>query len=230
MFSFLRKKRAHCETGWAACSGAPDMMGEEGDGEHPGDEWEEAKRTEEIFSRFVVPNIGPQGAILEIGCGGGKYSEKLAALGGSLVCADASSKMLARTRARLDGKKAVTFQRISGYGLHEFETGVFDFVFSLDAFTRSSMEEIYSYLGEVRRVLKPGGKGLIRFANLSSPEGWQRFVEVAPFCRGRNDPGVRSGCLTWEIVELFMASLGFEILDRCKDPWHDILVLFRKPA
>ncbi len=222
MFSLFRKKGTRRGTEGEARADLRD--------EDNATEGGDASSAEEIVSRYVAPNLTPGAKVLEIGCGGGRFSERLAALGGALVCADVSPEMLERARARLDGKKGVAFQRISGFGLHEFDPGVFDIVFSFDAFTRYPMEEAYSCLGEVRRVLSPGGKGFIRFANLSSPEGWQRFAEAAPFRRGRTDSGIRAGFLTWEIVELFMASLGFEILDRRKEPLRDILVLFRKPA
>ncbi len=230
MFSSLRKKRAHHQT-------APDSRAEARDEDvrkegrpHPDDGSEDVALAEEIIARYIAPNLVPRAKILEIGCGRSQFSEKLADLGGDLLCADVSPEMLRRTGERLNVKKGVAFQKLSGHELRRFEPGIFEIVFSFDAFSHFSMDEAYSYLGEVRRVLKPGGKGLLRFANLSSPEGWQRFVGGLHFHRGKSDDGIRSGFLTWEIVELFLASLGFEILDRCKEPWQDILVLFRKPA
>lgn len=230
MFSFLGKKRARYGTDRDPCAEPrDDNTGKEGRA-LPSEASADAALAEEVIARYIAPNLAPRAKILEIGCGGGRFSEKLAGLGGELVFADVSPEMLGRTKARLNGKKGVALQRPGGHDLGRFEPGIFDIAFSLDAFAHFSMDEAYSYLGEIRRVLKPGGKGLLRFANLSSPDGWQRFVGGLPSHRGKSDGGIRSGFLTWEIVDLFLASLGFEILDRCKEPWQDILVFFRKPV
>lgn len=230
MFSFSRKKKTHYEAGWDSYSETWDEKVRKNGVAHLGDEWGDTTLTEEIMARYVVPNIGPRAKILEIGCGGGKFSERLVGLGGSLVCADVSSKMIERTRARLVGKKGVAFQKLNGHDLHQFKPGIFDFVFSFDTFVHIDMEDTYSYLEEIRRVLKPGGKGLLHFANLNSQAGWRKFVEEVPFYRGNNEYYNRFRFLTWEIVELFISSLGFELLDNRKEPWRDILVLFRKPV
>ncbi len=230
MFSFFRKNRTHDGT---EGDSRPDIRDENvgKDGRtHSSEGSEDAALADEVIARYIAPNLVPRAKILEISWGRGQFSEKLADLGGELVCADISPERLKRTGERLDGKKSVAFQRLSERDLRRFEPGLFEIVFSFDAFSHFSMDEAYSYLGEIRRVLMPGGKGLLRFANLSSPEGWQRFVGGLHFHRGKSEDGIRSGFLTWEIVELFLTSLGFEILDRCKEPWQDILVLFRKPA
>jgi ubiquinone/menaquinone biosynthesis C-methylase UbiE len=184
---------------------------------------------EEIISGHVAPHVGTGTKLLEIGCGGGKFSERLSGLCGNLVCADVSSNMLQRTRERLNGNKNIAFQKLNGYDLHQFKKNAFDFVFSFDTFVHIDMEDSYSYLAEIQRVLKPGGKGLLHFANLNSPEGWKKFVDEVPFYRGKNEYYNRFRFLTWEIVERFVTVLGFEILDHRKEPWRDILVLFRKP-
>ena len=230
MFAFLRRKKIFYETGWDSYSKTwKDRVGKEGVG-HLGDEWGDTTLTEEIMARYVVPNIGPRAKILEIGCGGGKFSERLVGLGGSLVCADVSSEMLGRTHERLHGGKNVAFQKLNGYDLHQFRKDSFDFVFSFDTFVHIDMEDSYSYLAEIRRVLRPGGKGFLHFANLNSQEGWKKFVEEVPFHRGSKEYYNQFRFLTWEIVERFFSSLGFEILDHRKEPFRDILVQFRKPV
>ena len=230
MSLFSRRKKTHYESGWDSYSKTwEEKVGKEGIG-HLGDEWGDAKLTEDILGRYVVPNIGPRARILEIGCGGGKFSERLAGLAGTLVCADVSSEMLGRTHERLNLRKNVSFQKLNGHDLHRFIKDTFDFVFSFDTFVHIDMEDTYSYLEEIRRVLRPGGKGLLHFANLNSEAGWKKFVEEVPFHRGSKEYYNQFRFLTWEIVARFFSSLGFEILDHRKEPFRDILVLFRKPV
>jgi cyclopropane fatty-acyl-phospholipid synthase-like methyltransferase len=230
MFSLSRKKKTHYEEGWDGYSDSWEAQVGKGRIRHLGDEWGEYALTDEIFSKYLGPHLNSGTRLLEIGCGGGKFSERLAGMCGRLVCADVSLKMLERTRARLEGNKNVAFQKLNGYDLHQFKRNDFDFVFSFDTFVHIDMEDSYSYLAEIKRVLKPGGQALLHFANLNSPEGWKKFVDEVPIHRGNAAYYNRFRFLTWEIVERFVAGLGFEILDHRKEPWRDILVFFRKPA
>lgn len=138
--------------------------------------------------------------------------------------------MIERTKARLSGVDNVSYDVLNGYDLHQFPETSFDFVFSYDVFVHIDMEDVYSYLQEIRRVLKESGKGLLHFANLLSPDGWKKFVSELPSNKGGNKSFDRFRFLTWEIVERFLASLNFKILSSKAGSWRDILVVFEKQA
>ncbi len=194
--------------------------------EHLGDEWGDAELIQTIIDRYVKPHL-PQGAVaLEIGCGGGKYSECLAPLCRVLICTDVSASMLARTRTRLGGARNVIFEESSGFDLRQFEDDLVDYVFSFDCFVHIDIEDVYCYLQEIRRVLKPGGTGLLHFANLTSEAGWRKFTGEAPLNQGSQKSIARFRFLTWEIVERFFRFLHFEIVDSLREPWRDILMVF----
>lgn len=218
------------DEGWSSYSERWDLTVKKDGMEYLGDEWGSKRLTEAIVQEFVIPFLNPQGTALEIGSGGGKYSEKLAALYHRLVCSDVSEKMLSRTRARLARAENVGYELLSGYDLRQFRDATFDYVFSFDVFVHIEMEDVYSYLREIHRVLKPSGRGLLHFANLNSPEGWEHFITDVPHNLGRTKNFDRFRFLTWEIVEKFLRSLDFEILTLKKEPWRDILVVFEKPG
>lgn len=224
---FRKKKvKTHYEEGWDSYSETWEAQQKKNGINKLGDEWGTEELTTEIINNFVVPYIPPRPDILEIGCGGGKFSARLAPLAGKLICTDVSSKMLERTQKRLEEMPNIEFEKLNGYDLHQFKNNQFDFVLSFDTFVHIDMEDAYSYIKEIKRVLRPKGKGLLHFANILSPEGWQKFVTEVPFYRGDHKYYNRFRFLTWEIVERFLSSLGFVILSYKKEPWRDILVVF----
>ena len=98
--------------------------------EHLGDEWATPEFTARIVERFVRPYVTPAAEILEIGCGGGKYSVQLAPLCRTLVCQDVAASMLERTRARLADARNVRFLKGDGLTLRPLPDASIDFVFS----------------------------------------------------------------------------------------------------
>lgn len=216
------------DEGWSAYSDQWETAVKSEEMKYLGDEWGSGELTEGIIQEFVIPFLVPDGTALEIGCGGGKYSEWLAHLHRKLVCTDVSEKMVQRTKARLSHKDNVSYEVLNGYDLGQFADSSFDYVFSFDVFVHIDMEDAYSYVQEIHRVLKDAGRGLLHFANLSSSDGWKKFVAEVPINRGGGKNFDRFRFLTWEIVEKFLKSLDFNILKHKKEPWRDIIVVFEK--
>ncbi len=90
-------------------------------------------------------------------------------------------------------------------------------------FLRLDMEAAYSHLREIRRVLKPNGRCVVRFANFNSADGWREFVEEAS-----GGKSYRNRFMSWEIVERFLAGLDLILLNRNAEFGRDILVAFEK--
>ncbi len=138
------------------------------------DKWYETKlgkhidkvETECAFSLFKVK---PGMYLLDIGCGTGNFSIKLAQLGASVVGIDVSQKMLvkAHEKAKLS-KINIEFKLMNGLEL-EFLDNTFDGVFSMAA-----IEFIIDYpkmIFEMFRVCKQGGHILVGTINRDSKWG-----------------------------------------------------------
>jgi len=54
-----------------------------------------------VVDAVAAPQLGPSVDVLELGCGGGKFSTRLASRARSLLCTDISAEMIAHTRATL---------------------------------------------------------------------------------------------------------------------------------
>jgi ubiquinone/menaquinone biosynthesis C-methylase UbiE len=117
-------------------------------------------------------DLAAGGTVLDLGCGSGEAASGLIALGaGSVVGIDISLTELVM------GRKLLEEQGIDAYlvaGCAEslpFADGLFDLVFSPDVIEHVADQS--QYLGEARRVLKPGGQLLMNSPNrysLMAPE------------------------------------------------------------
>ena len=95
--------------------------------------------------------------VLEIGCGAGRITRALAGVFGEVHAVDVSGEMVARAKQALaDRPNAFVYQN-NGKDLAVIPGGAYDFAFSTIVFQHiPSREVIYSYVREVRRLLRPG--------------------------------------------------------------------------
>lgn len=110
-------------------------------------------------------------AVVEIGCGVGRLTRAIAPEVGRILAVDISEKMLAM--AREAGLPNVEFQRAEGFSLPGTPTGVADLALAYCVFQHlPSHRALSSYLGEMRRVVRPGG--LIAFTLV--PRDWKAWL------------------------------------------------------
>jgi SAM-dependent methyltransferase len=95
--------------------------------------------------------------VVEIGCGAGRITRALADLFGEVHGVDVSGEMVAQARRALAGYKNAHVYQNNGKDLSVLPPGPYDFAFSTIVFQHiPSREVIYSYVREVRRLLRPG--------------------------------------------------------------------------
>ena len=104
--------------------------------------------------------------VLEIGCGAGSASCLFARAGASMTAIDLTEQAveLAQANARSQGL-AVDVRRMDAEQLG-FPDASFDYVFSWGVIHHSRATE--SIIGEIARVLRPGGRGLVMVYNRQS--------------------------------------------------------------
>jgi SAM-dependent methyltransferase len=130
--------------------------------------------------------------LLDIGCGDGAYTVRLAGGFSSVDAIDVQDGPLALFRARIAGTPAaghITMGEMSAAKL-DFPDDTFDVVTAIEVLEH--VEELDQALEEIRRVLKPGG----RFA-FSTPNRWFPFETHGFIYRGRRYPPARAPFLTW---------------------------------
>ncbi len=139
------------------------------------DEWyesERGRRIDEIETNLIMSLLKPRKGerILDVGCGTGNYSIKLAKLGCVVVGIDPSKDMINRAleKSMKLHLKDVSFKLGKAEEL-PFPDEDFDAVVSVTAI--EFFDEVEKAVSEMFRVLKSGGRLVIGTINRESPWG-----------------------------------------------------------
>jgi SAM-dependent methyltransferase len=173
-----------------------------------------------VRERYVEPYVTPETTALEIGAGGGRWTRYL--LGArEVVVVELNREFFAYLESRFpEAAGKLRFYETSGYELGGVEDDSIDFAFSFGTFVHIDPDGIDAYLGEIRRVLRPGGTASIHYADRSKrffagrPPGYGGFSEM--------DAGK---------MERLVAGHEFELVEHdTRLLNHSNVAVFRKPA
>jgi SAM-dependent methyltransferase len=132
-----------------------------------------------LVVELVAPYLGADVDVLELGCGGGKFSARLAPRCRSLLCADISPEMIERTRLTLDERRLdgnVEYTVLNGVDFSGVPDRSVDFIFSYDVQLHLQPHNVFSYMCDARRVLRDGGIFMLHQLNLASDGGIDQFL------------------------------------------------------
>jgi SAM-dependent methyltransferase len=140
--------------------------------------FEDGRQMVERAIGWLGEEVG-RGSMLEVGCGLGRTAVPFASFFEHVDGVDISPRMIEEAVA-LGLPPNVRLQATSGDDLAPFADRTFDFVFSEHVFQHMADETaIDRYLGEIARVLEPGGFALLQFdtrpRNVASV-----LIELAP--------------------------------------------------
>jgi ubiquinone/menaquinone biosynthesis C-methylase UbiE len=130
-----------------------------------------------VVRDYVEPSV-----CLEIGPGGGRWTRFL--LGArELVLVDLNAEFFDYLRERFpEAVPRMRFYQTRGYELAGVDDASIDFAFSFGTFVHIEPEGIDAYLGELRRVLRPGAVAVLQYADKSKPRGRENadFSDMDP--------------------------------------------------
>lgn len=117
----------------------------------------------DIFLQLAGIDPDENATVLEIGCGTGRMTTRLAEMFGRVIALDISAEMLDRARSNLAHHHNIEFLHGNGADLSGVTDSSVDVVFSYIVMQHiPTIEGQLSYFRESRRVLKPGGKAAIQ--------------------------------------------------------------------
>jgi SAM-dependent methyltransferase len=114
--------------------------------------------------------------VLELGCGVGRIGRELAPLCGQWYGVDIAGNMIAVAQKRTAHLDNVHLHTLSRTSLSMFADSSFDKAYSVAVFIHLDKEDMFLYLQEVARVLRPGGLLYFDTWNLTHEIGWQRWM------------------------------------------------------
>lgn len=140
---------------------------------HWGDRWGDPETCEaylEVRHRYLQPYLRPEQVIVEIGSGGGRWTQYLLPFATRLKVVELNPESFDHLRRRFsDQIEKLEFVVTTGSEMAGVPTGSIDLVFTFDVFVHLEPEVIGGYLTEIERVLRPGGIAIVHYSDKRKP-------------------------------------------------------------
>jgi ubiquinone/menaquinone biosynthesis C-methylase UbiE len=147
-----------------------------------GEEWSLSADWKDSLVQQVLRRYMPAGKdILEIGPGAGRWTEFLHPLASHLIGVDISQKCVDLCRERFGAAGNASFLTTSGSSLAGVADQSIDAIWSYDVFVHVDTEDAAAYVREFRRVLRPGGIGVVHHAREPMDGGWHSNLTAEAF-------------------------------------------------
>jgi len=153
-----------------------------------GEEWSPSPTWKQsVIQHVMLRWLEPGNTVLEIGPGVGRWTEPLRELAGHLIVVDLSDRCIDLCRERFQDATNMEFQINDGRTLPGVASDSVDGVWSWDVFTMVAPLDIDSYLAELARVMRPGGRAIIHHAKEGGKatglpaDGWRSHMTADLF-------------------------------------------------
>lgn len=170
------------------------------EGSHYGDRWGDPLNVPElraVRARFVDPFVGADVTALEIGSGGGRWTQFLLPCR-RIYCVELNREMFTYLAARFAEARHLVFTPSSGTDIPGVPAGSIDFAFSFGTLVHLEVDLIEAYLRSLAPLMRVGGQACLHVANTRKPAGRAKdgFAD--------NDP---------ERMAALLARTGFSVRD-----------------
>lgn len=164
--------------------------------------------------------IEPSHKVLEVGCGVARIGLELAPHCLEWHGCDISDNMIQIGRRRTAGQNNVHLRTLRGCSLEDYPDNYFDRVYCHIVLFHLQKEDVYGYIQEMRRVLKPNGIAYYDTWNLCNEAGWERWeLIVAEHKDPNNRPIHRNRWSTPEEMRMFTEKAGLHIVKLLDQTW-----------
>lgn len=175
-------------------------------------------------------NITKNDVVLEMGCGVARIGKLVAPHCKKWIGTDISDNMIEVAKERLKELENVEFHALKRNDLSCIPDESIDKVYTVAVFCHLDKEDLYNYLKEFRRILKPGGMLYAETWNLASPIGWERWeLEAKQWFKSdhaqRKDVGRNQFCSPDEFT-LYVQHANLDICGNYSDSvWNQIIAI-----
>ena len=141
--------------------------------DHFGDRWGDPRLMKPLLAvrrRFVEPYLAPDQTIVEIGSGGGRWTQYLLRRARQVIAVELNPESFGYLARRFpDHADRLRFYPTSGYEMAGIDAGSVDLVFSFDCLVHVEPDGIAAYLQATERVLRPGGRAVLHYGDVDKP-------------------------------------------------------------
>lgn len=169
-------------------------------------------------------DLQPEDSILELGCGAARIGRELVERCGQWTGVDISPNMIGVAGSRLAGHDNTRLEVLERASLSMIESDSLDKAYSVAVLCHMDKEDLFLYLREIARTLKPGGLAYLETWNMADPVGWYRWMYEVEFWNQadqsqRKDVARNQFCVTEEF-SLYAERAGLDVLYVFQDsPW-----------
>lgn len=184
----------------------------------PSPEWKQS-----VIDRILRVHMPAGGALVEIGPGGGRWTEDLSRIASRLTAVDISEECLRVCRDRFQDRTNIEYVLTSGSDLPGVPDGGIDGIWSFDVFVHINRAEVAGYIREFARVMKNGAVGVLHHgSNGGGTGGWRSDMTAAGMIEMLKSGG-------FEVVDQF-TSWTDGTHEHQAGLYQDSITVFRKPA
>lgn len=156
-----------------------------------GEEWSNNPEWKESLVEYVLlPNIPEDCRVLEIGPGGGRWTEYLITRAKKIALVDLTQKCIELCKERFSNCENIDYFINDGRSLDMIDTESIDRVWSWDVFVHIQASDIRPYISEFSRILVSGGRAIIHHSkNGRDDRGWRSDMtaeKMHEFCNENN--------------------------------------------
>ncbi len=173
-------------------------------------------------------DITQDDVVMELGCGVGRIGKQLAVDCKHWIGVDISANMIDCAQQRLESLDNTSLHALPRNDLSVLEDASIDKAYSIAVFCHLDKEDLFNYLRELRRVVKPGGTIFVETWNISHPIGWKRWQYEADnwfkMDHSRRKDVARNQFCTPEEFRLYVEKAGFSVVrDYAESVWIQIV-------
>jgi ubiquinone/menaquinone biosynthesis C-methylase UbiE len=144
--------------------------------------WHESSLFRPLFDKLILNDI------LELACGHGRHSEFILRnlSFNTITLMDINESNILFCKQRFSGNDRFRFVVNSGSGFDDLDNESVDSIFCYDAMVHFEYDDVFSYIKDAFRILRPGGRALFHHSNNSRYPGnlysqnphWRNFMSA----------------------------------------------------